>query len=295
MKKLHPEMHGTPQDWPNVTFDATFEGLALVGFLDLLGFSNKVNETWGTDQSILPVILGLKERVNEPPMTTFKFNNEKNYYHSDAFSISDSIVLRYPLKYGGTGPELYRAFLAMSGQIYEATGYAADHGFAIRGGVEFGPIYWDGHEMIGPAFNTAYHLESKVAKSARVIVGPAILRSFGRVADMDTIQAATIIHQSSDGLATLNPNAKIVPQMRAIQAAAPVAVADKYEPFFSRVRSLERTYGSKHGRWNRLADAVEAALDPEPIVEQSPEPGGNVQADPAYPSKRSRRRRKGRV
>ena len=43
-------------------------------------------------------------------------------------------------------------------------------GYTIRGAIDYGDIYWDTNELIGPAFINAYRLESEVAKSSRVIV-----------------------------------------------------------------------------------------------------------------------------
>lgn len=290
MKKLNPELQGAEGDWPNVAYNAQFDGFALIAFLDLLGFSQKIAETWGTPESILPVILGLKERVNQPPKIQLVVESTPGYFHSDAFSISDSIILRYPLKEKDDVNEAYWAFLAMTGQINEAMGYAAEHGFAIRGGVEFGPVYWNGNEIIGPAFNTAYQLESKVAKSARVVVGPNLLRKFGKYPSAMTVQAATILYQSSDGLAVLNRNLLAVPKMRELQTRAPAAVQEKYWACITKTKSIEQAFGENHNRWNGLADAVESLLTPQ----LSPTKNDLSLSGSATTPKRKSRRNRGR-
>ncbi|MCK5186819.1 MAG: hypothetical protein KAR43_06745, partial [Deltaproteobacteria bacterium] len=43
-------------------------------------------------------------------------------------------------------------------------------GYTIRGAIDYGDIYWDENELIGPAFIRAYHFESEVAKTSRVVV-----------------------------------------------------------------------------------------------------------------------------
>ena len=40
--------------------------------------------------------------------------------------------------------------------------------------MDFGEIYWDENELIGPAFINVYNLESEVAKNSRVVVSSEI-------------------------------------------------------------------------------------------------------------------------
>jgi hypothetical protein len=48
------------------------------------------------------------------------------------------------------------------------------NGLPIRGGVTVGPLFHSGSIAFGPAFNAAYHLESRVAKYPRVIIDPSL-------------------------------------------------------------------------------------------------------------------------
>lgn len=48
---------------------------------------------------------------------------------------------------------------------------ALSMGFTIRGGIEYGKVYWNNDEIIGPAFISAYELESKYAKTSRILCG----------------------------------------------------------------------------------------------------------------------------
>ena len=47
---------------------------------------------------------------------------------------------------------------------------------SIRGAMELGHIYWSKEETVGPALVRAYHLENKLAKTSRVILGPWFLK-----------------------------------------------------------------------------------------------------------------------
>ena len=44
------------------------------------------------------------------------------------------------------------------------------NGYTVRGSIEFGDIYWDERDIIGPAFINAYHLESEVSRISRIVV-----------------------------------------------------------------------------------------------------------------------------
>jgi len=54
--------------------------------------------------------------------------------------------------------------------ISEVWATAIRYGYTLRGAIEFGDIYWDENELVGPAFISAYRLESEVARVSRIIV-----------------------------------------------------------------------------------------------------------------------------
>ena len=48
---------------------------------------------------------------------------------------------------------------------------ALQSGFTIRGGVEYGELYWGDDAIAGPSFVCAYNIESKCAETSRVMFG----------------------------------------------------------------------------------------------------------------------------
>ena len=54
------------------------------------------------------------------------------------------------------------SLLAVTGIITELWRISKDKGFTIRGGVDFGDLFYTPSEIIGPAYIDAYNLESKL-------------------------------------------------------------------------------------------------------------------------------------
>ena len=64
------------------------------------------------------------------------------------------------------------------------------NGYTIRGAIDYGDIYWDENELIGPALINAYCFESEVAKTSRVVVSSNLNRV---LKDLFSIQRSTMI------------------------------------------------------------------------------------------------------
>lgn len=154
-------------------------GIAIVCFLDLLGFSQYIRNNWDDeDVNPLEMIMKLKEELKSDEYSNgliLKMHDEGENKHSSFYcnvkTISDSVVLTFSLERTLTIAEVSFALMGLINNIMKFWGMALSMGFTIRGGIEYGKVYWNNDEIIGPAFITAYELESKFAKTSRIICG----------------------------------------------------------------------------------------------------------------------------
>lgn len=160
-----------------------FEGQAIIAFLDLLGFSAYVREKWQRTFSPIKLIMDLKTRAVRTTGINSSFHRypdepEIGLYHFVSapyvVSISDSFVVA--ATWDRTMPDtFFTALSSVESACLEIMYRAVTYGFAVRGAVAVGDIYIDGAEVIGPAFLDAYEAESKIAKTARVILSRSAL------------------------------------------------------------------------------------------------------------------------
>jgi len=82
-------------------------------------------------------------------------------------------------------------------------------GFTLRGAVDFGQIYWDEKEIIGPSFIKAYTLEQQFAKTSRIIVSSEfnqhLLRIFTGQSSFWNEKILEVLRKDIDGYLILNP------------------------------------------------------------------------------------------
>lgn len=160
-----------------------FEGQAVIAFLDLLGFSAYVREKWQRTFSPIALIMDLKSRAVDArniqsSIHSYPDSDQIGLYHFVSkpyvVSISDSFVVA--ATWDRTMPDtFFTAFSAVESACLQIMYRSVTYGFAVRGAVAVGDIYIDGAEIIGPAFIDAYEAESKVAKTARVILSRSAL------------------------------------------------------------------------------------------------------------------------
>lgn len=138
-----------------------------VAFIDILGFTEKVNES-RSDASI-------EEQLNR----CMKFIEEIRQIKTEAFGIdtkndeiqistfSDSIVISYPEKHPGGLFDILMTISNLSCSL-------AFEGFFVRGGLAYGDLYHNNRICYGPAFLSAYELE-QIAVYPRVILEKGII------------------------------------------------------------------------------------------------------------------------
>jgi len=265
-----------------------FQGLAVVAFLDLLGFSARLEETWGREDSILPILFDLKEliKTNRPSMVVIRDLPEPKVL---VRTISDSIVICCPIQ----SPDGRFAISAITSVLLCALilmGEAAKRGFGIRGGVEIGQLYYDEDEIIGPAFGRAYSIESKIAKKARVLMGPGFLEYLANNPSDFWVSVGDVLCWTPEGYYGLAGDTTIVDHLKAVRASCPTEVlAAKYDEFISQCENPSSVGRQSRAVWLTGAERIRHALNPPeipPIDRGLGEAGRN-----AKPRKRRRRRR----
>jgi len=155
----------------------SYKGKSIVCFLDLLGFSSVILKEWDNPiQNPLDTILALKRIITDVENSNglvFNIKEEKESkkvnYTCNTRSISDSIIITVPIAGDLTIADVFFSILGLINSIARFWGMCLETGYTIRGGIDFGDIYWDENEIIGPAFINAYSIESNVAKTSRIV------------------------------------------------------------------------------------------------------------------------------
>lgn len=151
----------------------------LCSFIDVLGFRELVLASGEDLEAKRKVHLILKQfqrnlhhkgvpggRENkEPPLVVRAF--------------SDSIVRIVPLGsrcnslfYDDVESEIIHELIDLCGAQFDLL----TMGILVRGGISIGDVYWDDHQMFGPALIDAYDLESKTAVYPRIVLSNAVTK-----------------------------------------------------------------------------------------------------------------------
>jgi hypothetical protein len=149
-----------------------FKGIGYVCFIDVLGFSNDIMRNWKSQTSNpLEKILTIKSEM--PGFSEVEDADDRSplrTYVCRVNTISDSVTICFGYEDNIIIGDLVLGLEAILGNISYIWSTFIRNGYTIRGAIDFGDIYWDESELIGPAFINAYTLESEVARVSRVIV-----------------------------------------------------------------------------------------------------------------------------
>jgi hypothetical protein len=155
-----------------------FKGRGYVCFIDVLGFSNDILENWhNLESDPLEKILSIKDKM---PIfdNTSEESDSKSYrkYVCRVNTVSDSVTICFGYDKNIIVGDMVLGLEAVIDNISYIWSTFINAGYTIRGAIDYGDIYWDTNELIGPAFINAYRLESEVAKNSRVIVSSNLNR-----------------------------------------------------------------------------------------------------------------------
>lgn len=269
-----------------------FKGKAIVAFLDLLGFSQRVQETWDQENSALDLLLRLKNDIGtsseHPPQVRLASRPDHTWDVSVA-TVSDSIVLRYGVKDDDGPDDFVFALMNMCFVASNLVGSAFRNGFAVRGGVEFGDLYFDADETIGPAFIDSYVIESKIAHSARILLGPRIIEKL--ISDKSPYTSVYLpqsLYRSKDGMLCLFPLAagRDASEIEHIQNISGDAFASRYDELIEVMKNERYLVEISDHEWLQAAKFASLAMERARAPKE---------AAPGLARKRKRARRRGRL
>ncbi len=164
-----------------------FFGWAIVCYIDILGISLNVRDNWGEHyESAHNKLLRIKEHIptaDEHTQAIFaicdpKTNREFERYLSITRTWSDSIVTMLAFPNSPTNCDSQEFSTRVISVLYALRfiwRQSLREGFTIRGGIEFGEMFWNDTDFIGPALVNAYKLENKMAHTSRILIGPTLL------------------------------------------------------------------------------------------------------------------------
>lgn len=237
------------------------KGQGLVAFIDILGFSKEIIEKWeDIEDNPLDKLLELKEHLpvhsNKELEEADSETKGKRIYPCRVQTISDSIVVSFGFdeepKYG----DVFLATISFFDTISVIWRNALEAGFTVRGAADWGPIFWNDKEIIGPSFINAYSLEEKQAKSSRIIISSSLNRNLAKVySEVKTFwneEILKILRKDNDGYLILNPHslytkddqkdkARVVGILTELRSKANHINKEKYNPILTALNSDEHS------------------------------------------------------
>jgi hypothetical protein len=137
-----------------VATDDLYDGLGLVAFLDILGFSEAALQDW---RKVLPILMRIKNAtgVASPGVTFVADEQTQTKFLPTVKAISDSVILSVPLPIDRSPLSRLAAFGAMVFNIGFAASACIREGFASRGAIEIGEIHGDVSDIVGPPSSRA--------------------------------------------------------------------------------------------------------------------------------------------
>ncbi len=190
---------------------------AIVGYVDLLGFSSELANNWGNNSddflhrimrikaySELCIIHGNPHTFDHHDGTTAIGTSE----YPKQIKFSDSFIYIKEIDFI-SNQTIITSVLSIFATILELWRYAIEEGFTIRGAVDYGEFYYSDKDIIGPAFISAYRMESKYADISRIICSSEV----GRLINQNIKQSHSIFtdycqlwfKKDIDNILILNP------------------------------------------------------------------------------------------
>lgn len=232
-----------------------FNGKGLVAFIDILGFSKEIENNWNNkDENPLEKLLELKKHLPKYSNKDLKKldpeSKTKRTYICRVQTISDSIVVSFGFEEKIIMGDLMLGMSAFFNTISVIWRNAIETGFTVRGAVDFGSIYWDKTEIIGPAFINAYRLEQSYAKTSRIVLSSVFNGHLGNVYNKERTlwdeHALNFLRKDNDGYIIINPHnlynsdedkIRVIELLKAMQKKARSLDREKYVPVLAALNS----------------------------------------------------------
>lgn len=161
-------------------------GQYMVAFIDILGFRNIVQKSENEIEYFKKILHATQIIEHLVGYNDEKQKDKERFVEMVQFSDSLVISMPYNSIYG------LRKIIMDLDLVQKVI--ARDVGIMIRGGLTVGKLYHKGNISFGPAFVDAYQLESKVAKTPRIIIDPKLLEPSGD--DVNQCMMHTIIQSN---------------------------------------------------------------------------------------------------
>ncbi len=190
-----------------------YKGKGIICFIDILGFSNDIFNHWDNQKNNpLNKILDIKKNlpvINPNNYSITPKNQEIREYACRINSVSDSITICFGHDEPSEYYDNYLGLLVLLISAFKIWKSAIYSGYTVRGGIDYGDIYWDKNDLIGPSFINAYLLESKIAKTSRILVSSDLNKMMKQVTETFSDKYKTIMldffQKDIDGYLILNP------------------------------------------------------------------------------------------
>jgi len=231
-----------------------FKGFGCVCFIDVLGFSDEIMKNWNNPNSDpLETILSIKNKmpIFETDDSDENHSNSIRSYVCRVNSISDSVTICFGYSKDIIVGDLVLGLEAVISNIAHVWSMFIEEGFTIRGAIDIGDIYWDKNELIGPSFINVYQLESKVAKTSRVVVSPNLNMNLKNLAEKHESSLTDHLFQSFskdiDGYIIINPHilyknnnekSTLISRLEKMKELVPKGIVrEKYTPLISMLKN----------------------------------------------------------
>lgn len=147
-----------------------FHGKGCVAFIDILGFSAEIKNNWNNQENNpLHRLIKIKNEVVDYN-NNLDTNSKEQIFACRVQTISDSFVVSFGVNDSEPYSRTLLNLIAFFDYMKIIWRRLIEFGFTVRGAIEYGDIFWNQSEIIGPAFIDAYKAEENYAKSSRIIL-----------------------------------------------------------------------------------------------------------------------------
>ncbi|MDR5589015.1 hypothetical protein [Christiangramia sp. SM2212] len=176
----------------------------------------------------------------------------KRIYPCRVQTISDSVVVSFGFEEKPVYGDVFLATISFFHTISVIWRNALEAGFTIRGAADWGPIFWNDKEIIGPSFINAYSLEQNQSKSSRVIISSSLNRNLAKVfMEVKTFwndEILKILRKDNDGFLIINPHylyenddeeekERLIMRLKDLRSKANHINKEKYNPLLTALNS----------------------------------------------------------
>lgn len=231
-----------------------FNGQGLVAFIDVLGFAKEIVENWGIiENNPLDKLLELKENLpfHSKELTISESETKgRRIYPCRVQTISDSIIVSFGFDEKPVYGDIFLATISFFDTISKIWRNAIDAGFTVRGAADWGAVFWNDKEIIGPSFINAYSLEQNQAKSSRIIISSSLNRNLAKIFnEAQTFwndEILKILRKDIDGYIITNPHMlyndeeskkHIITSLQSLRDKAKLLNKEKYTPVLAALTS----------------------------------------------------------